>query len=40
LAADLMQFQVDYQREIGHPDAEKHAAAVAGLRARIAKQGS
>ncbi len=35
-AADLMQAAVDYQREIDHPDAEKHAAHVAALRARIA----
>lgn len=35
-AADLMQVFVDYRREIGHPDAEKLAATVAALRARIA----
>ena len=35
-AADLMQVLVDYELEIGHPDAEKHAAEVADLRARIA----
>ncbi len=39
-AADLMQAYVDYLREIGHPDAEKRAARVAALRARIAEQGS
>jgi tetratricopeptide (TPR) repeat protein len=39
-ATDLMQVLVDYQHEIGHPDAEKHAAEVAALRARIAEQGS
>jgi tetratricopeptide (TPR) repeat protein len=31
-AAELMQVYVDYQREIGHPDAEKRAAYVAQLR--------
>lgn len=36
-AADLMQIRVDYERDIGHPDAEKHAAAVQSLRARLAK---
>jgi hypothetical protein len=30
-----MQVYVDYEREIGHPDAEKHAAHVAALRARL-----
>jgi tetratricopeptide (TPR) repeat protein len=35
-AADLMQVCVDYELEIGHPDAEKLAAAVEALRARIA----
>jgi tetratricopeptide (TPR) repeat protein len=39
-AADLMQVCVDYEREIGHPDAEKDAAYVAALRARIAEQGA
>jgi tetratricopeptide (TPR) repeat protein len=39
-AADLMQVRVDYLSGIGHPDAEKHAARVAALRARIAEQGS
>jgi tetratricopeptide (TPR) repeat protein len=34
-AADLMQVCVDYERELGHPDAEKHAAEVAALRARL-----
>ena len=34
-AADLLQVRVDYERSIGHPDAEKHAAHVAALRARI-----
>ena len=31
-AAELMQVRVDYEREIGHPDAEKHAERVAVLR--------
>jgi tetratricopeptide (TPR) repeat protein len=35
-AADLMQVLVDYELEIGHPYAEKDAAYVAALRARIA----
>jgi hypothetical protein len=35
-----MQVRVDYLRELGHPDAEEDAARVAGLRARIAGQGS
>ena len=35
-AAESMQVCVDYEREIGHPDAEKHAARVAALRARLA----
>ena len=39
-AADLMQVCVDYEREIGHPDAEKDAAHLAALRARIAEQNS
>jgi len=30
-----MQVCVDYELSIGHPDAEKHAARVAALRARI-----
>jgi len=38
-AADLMQGRVDYEREIGHADAEKNAADLAALRARIAKKG-
>jgi tetratricopeptide (TPR) repeat protein len=37
-AAELMQVSVDYDSEIGHPDAEKHAVLVAALRARIAEQ--
>jgi hypothetical protein len=37
-AANLMQICVDYEREIGHPVAEKHAARVAALRARIVEQ--
>lgn len=39
-ALDLMQLSVDYDREIGHPNAEKHAAEVSALRARIAEQPS
>jgi len=35
-----MRVRVDYEREIGHPDAEKDAARVAALRARIAEQSS
>jgi hypothetical protein len=35
-----MQILVNYEREIGHPDAEKDAAYVAALRARIAEQKS
>jgi tetratricopeptide (TPR) repeat protein len=35
-AADLMQVRVDYERSVGHADAEKNAAPVAALRARIA----
>jgi tetratricopeptide (TPR) repeat protein len=34
-AAELMQVWVDYGRELGHPDAEKNAARVESLRARI-----
>jgi tetratricopeptide (TPR) repeat protein len=34
-AADLMQACVDYERSIGHPDAEKDADRVAALHARI-----
>jgi len=37
-AAELMQVRIDYLREIGHPDAEKDAARVAALRARIAEE--
>jgi tetratricopeptide (TPR) repeat protein len=39
-AIDLMQVRVDYLLEIGHPDAEEHAAHVEALRARIAEQKS
>jgi tetratricopeptide (TPR) repeat protein len=35
-AIELMQVMVDYEREIGHPAAEKHAAAVGELRKRLA----
>jgi tetratricopeptide (TPR) repeat protein len=34
-AIDLMQTCVDYERKLGHPDAEKDAAFVESLRARI-----
>ena len=34
-AIELMQVCVDYERELGHPDAEKSAAHVAALRARL-----
>jgi len=37
-AAELMQVYVDYAREIGHANAERDAAEVAALRARIAEQ--
>ncbi|MEO7418530.1 MAG: tetratricopeptide repeat protein [Thermoanaerobaculia bacterium] len=37
-AADLMQVWVDYQHEIGHSDAEIHAAQLEALRARLAEQ--
>jgi hypothetical protein len=30
-----MQVLVDYERELGHPDAEKHTAELAALRARL-----
>ena len=35
-AAELMQVLVDYEREIGHSDAEKHAEQVEDLRRRAA----
>ncbi|MDA1014677.1 MAG: hypothetical protein O3A00_09530 [Planctomycetota bacterium] len=34
--AALMQVLVDYERELGHPDAEPHAQHVAAIRARLA----
>lgn len=37
-AADLMQIRVDFEREIGHRDAEKHAAQLQHLHDRIAAQ--
>ncbi len=37
-AADLMQVCVDYECEIGHPDAEKDAAQVESIWARLATQ--
>ena len=30
-----MQVLVDFEREIGHPEPEKHAARVAEIRARL-----
>ena len=33
-----MQVHVDFQRDIGHPDAEKGAASVQAIRDRIAEQ--
>ena len=35
-AAELMQVNVDFLSEIGHPDAEKHAALLAQLRQQLA----
>jgi hypothetical protein len=35
-AVELMQVCVDFEREIGHTDAEKHGANVAALRQRLA----
>lgn len=37
-AVELMQVCADYERELGHPDAEKDAAYVETLRARLAAQ--
>ncbi len=34
-AAELMQRRVDYEREIDHPDSEKHAVRVEEIRARL-----
>ena len=34
-AVELMQARVDYERELGHPDAEKHAAEVERLRKEL-----
>jgi tetratricopeptide (TPR) repeat protein len=39
-AADLMQVCVDYEREIGHPDAEPDAQRVRAIRARLTQDGS
>lgn len=39
-AIELMDVLVDLERAIGHADAEKHAAHVDSLRARLAAQGS
>jgi len=38
-AVVAMQLYVDYEREIGHPDAEKHAARVERLRKRLGEGG-
>jgi hypothetical protein len=35
LAAEMMHICVDCKREIGHPDAEKHAVRLDALRARL-----
>ena len=35
-AVELMQVLVDFERGLGHPDAEKHAARVGAIRARLA----
>ena len=34
-AAELMQILVDFEREIGHPDAEKHAQWLAEVRGKV-----
>ncbi len=34
-AAELMQVRVDFLRGIGHPDADKAAVRVAGIRAKL-----
>jgi tetratricopeptide (TPR) repeat protein len=34
-ATEMMQICVDYEREIGHPDAEKHAVRLDTNRARL-----
>ena len=34
-AAELMQILVDFEREIGHPNAEAHAQRVAEVRGKI-----
>jgi tetratricopeptide (TPR) repeat protein len=39
-AADLMQICVDYEHEIGHPDAEPDAQRVRAIRARLPQDGS
>ncbi len=36
-AVQLMQVCVDYERSIGHPDAEKHAALVEKIRRRMTR---
>jgi len=38
-AVEAMQLRVDYEREIGHPDAERHAARVEELRQRLRDAG-
>ena len=37
LAVKLMSFRVDYEYEIGHPDADEHAERVAKIKARLQK---
>jgi tetratricopeptide (TPR) repeat protein len=39
-AIPLMQARIDYEREIGHPDAEKHAKHVDELQAKLAGKGN
>jgi hypothetical protein len=34
-AVELMSACVEYEREVGHPDAQKDAGRVEGIRARI-----
>ena len=38
-AVEAMQLRVDYEREIGHPDAERHAARVEELHQRLGDTG-
>jgi hypothetical protein len=39
-AVELLQVSVDFQREIGHPDAEKDTTWLEQLRQRLAGEGS